>query len=239
MMDDFQKAQADRAGTVRQMFDRVANKYDLFNRLCSLGLDEVWRRKAVKHLEKDLPAAGRVLDLGCGSGDLGSHFKQAKVWGADFALQMLRQAKRKYSGRNFTQADACCLPMQEHIFDGVATAFVIRNVADIPGCMKEVLRVLKPGGKFVILEFSLPKNPLMRLGFQFYLRTAFPFFCLLFAGDQSAYRYLRCSIQQFSREVDLLADMRKSGFINTERVAMLFGGVAIISGVKPRVESLD
>lgn len=219
-----------KAAVVRSMFDRVAPKYDLFNTLLSFGLDRWWRRVAIKTLLADLPEGHTVLDAGCGSGDLGGRIRRRRAClGLDFSLPMLREGQRKFPDLALCQADATRLPLADACLAGVISAFVIRNISDIPRCFSQMYRCMVPGGRFVILEFSLPRNALLRWGFQSYMALAMPVCSRLFAGDPQAYDYLRRSISDFAERVDLVKLLGEAGFRDVVARPLLGGSVQLLS----------
>ena len=232
-MDYFQKSQDNKPETVRHMFDQVAPKYDCFNAILSLKLDSLWRRNAIRTLHTDLPSDGFILDMGCGSGDLsGDIMKNDHVVGMDFCRGMLTESAKKYANLPLCQGDATKLPFASSSLRGVITAFVIRNVDGLPQCFEEVHRALQPGGRFVILEFSLPKNPIIRFGFLTYLKVMFPIACSIFKGDKEAYQYLRKSIQSFGEKIDVSGHLSEAGFRDVKATPLLMGGVTRYLGVK-------
>jgi demethylmenaquinone methyltransferase / 2-methoxy-6-polyprenyl-1,4-benzoquinol methylase len=231
--DYYSDSQHNKAQVVQNMFDIVAPKYDRFNQILSLGLDSLWRKKAIKALYKGLPSEGTILDLGCGSGDLaGALYKDDKVIAGDFCYGMLKEAHTKFSNLNLMQSDAMALPLQTESLKGVISAFVVRNIADMQLAFDEVHRCLVEGGQFVILEFSVPKNPIMRFGFFTYLKIMFPIACMLFKGDNQAYQYLRKSIRSFGENVDVAAHLKKSGFNEVESTPIMSGGVMMYKAKK-------
>ncbi|MEE8536546.1 MAG: bifunctional demethylmenaquinone methyltransferase/2-methoxy-6-polyprenyl-1,4-benzoquinol methylase UbiE [Acidobacteriota bacterium] len=216
---------------VRAMFDRIAPRYDLLNHLLSFGIDIAWRRRSVRVLA---PGAGeRVLDLCCGTADLclalaGSG---AQVIGADFSRRMLalgrRKARRRRSTVSLCGADALALPFSPASFDAASVAFGVRNLADPLAGLREVHRVLRPGGRLLVLEFTPPRRPLIQHAHRLYLRTALPALGLLIAGDADAYRYLAKSISAFYEPGAFVRLLGEAGFEPSTPIE-LSGGIAAI-----------
>ncbi len=229
----------DKARRVRAMFTAIAPRYDLNNRLHSLGRDQAWRRKAVAAAQ--VKPSDVVLDVACGTGDLTLAFSQSdakQVIGADFTPGMLTQAKRKRtvtskSTPSYHAADATRLPMDDESVDVVSIAFGIRNVADPAQALREFYRVLRPGGRLVILEFNQPTNGIVRLGYNFYFRHVMPRTAALVAGDRSgAYRYLPRSVSTFLDRPATLNLMCETGFTHTRSWPLTLGIAVIYRGVK-------
>ena len=234
-MDYFSQAQTEKSATVQRMFDEVAPKYDCFNAVLSMGMDSLWRKKAIARLLKDLPKDGFIVDMGCGSGDLAGDLQhQHAVIGADFCFGMLKEARRKFKKIPFSQADATNLPYKNNCLRGLISAFVIRNIDGLPKAFGEFYRCLGPGGKVAILEFSLPQNPIVRLGFLTYLKVMFPIACTLFGGDTEAYAYLRKSIQDFGTRINVSRHLKEAGFEKVSATPLLLGGVTLYEAQKPR-----
>jgi len=232
-MDYFIESKSNKGKVVQKMFDEVAPKYDCFNAVLSMGMDTFWRAKAIKRLLHELPTKGQIIDMGCGSGDLaGDLFGKQKVIGADFCHGMLKEAQLKFNHLPLAQADATNLPFKGNEIRGIISAFVIRNIDGLPKAFKEFYRVLQPGGKLVIMEFSLPKNPVIRFGFMLYLKIMFPIACKLFKGDGEAYVYLRKSIQDFGSKIDVVSLLQQAGFNKCRNTPLLFGGVALYEATK-------
>ena len=182
------------------MFSRISPQYDRMNRLMTAGLDGRWRRAAVAAAE---PRGADVLDIGCGTGDLSAEFRRAgagSVTGADFSAAMLARARDKAGGKaggDWLQADALRLPFADGTFDAVASAFVLRNLVDLPAAFAEMLRVLRPGGRVVALDITHPPpgpfGAIMRFGFeQGVTRLAG-----ILSGQGRAYRYLPGSLEGY------------------------------------------
>ncbi len=230
----------EKAARVQRMFAAIARRYDLNNRLHSFGMDQRWRRAAVR-------AAGelrgrRVLDVACGTGDLSIAFARAgaaEVIGADFTEAMLDIARAKASPRGpskhaafpvqFEFGDATALSYGDASFDIVSIAFGLRNVSDAERALREFRRVLRPGGRLVILEFDEPTSPLLRSLSRLWTRTIMPRTATLIAGDRSgAYRYLPRSVETFLDRAALADLLRRSGFQQVAQTP-LSAGVAVIT----------
>lgn len=220
----------------RRMFDGIAGRYDLLNRLLTLGLDRRWRGRAVAALKPR--AGGRYLDIGCGTGEVALEVlrqaPEALVAGVDPAQQMLAMAARKAeragvgSGRlSLFVADAATLPFADGAFDGVASAFTLRNVADRAAALSEMRRVLAPGGRLAILETSVPRNPLLRLGHWLHMHTAVPLLGWLLAGDARAYRHLTASTEALPPPSAIVAELGDAGFCDAS-ARCLTGGVVTL-----------
>ncbi|MEX2673622.1 MAG: bifunctional demethylmenaquinone methyltransferase/2-methoxy-6-polyprenyl-1,4-benzoquinol methylase UbiE [Phycisphaeraceae bacterium] len=224
-------ATADKAQRVQKMFSAIAKSYDLNNRLHSMWRDQAWRRKAVRLC--DIQPTDVVLDVACGTGDLSLAFadaKPARVLGVDFTHAMLQVAGEKHRQApppvpvSFADGDAMRLPLADNSVDVVSIAFGIRNVADHAAAIQEFRRVLKPGGRLCILEFSLPSNPLLRGMYNFYFRHVMPRTATLISGDRSgAYRYLPQSVNTFINRDTLVASMQQAGFTAVAQHPMTFG----------------
>jgi len=226
---------------VWMMFDRIAPRYDLLNRILSLGLDDGWRRKVAEYLPQQKKL--NVLDLATGTGDLllalfSNENKISSAVGLDMSAEMLAIAQKKIFKRNlrdsisFVRADAAQIPFPESSFDAVTIAFGIRNVPDIDITLRQMYRVLKPSGRVVILEFSLPENIVMKTLFLLYLRIFVPAVGAVISGDYKAYRYLNKTVETFLGREELCQAMRNAGFINVNVVPMTFGVACIYYGDK-------
>ncbi|HLJ23116.1 MAG TPA: bifunctional demethylmenaquinone methyltransferase/2-methoxy-6-polyprenyl-1,4-benzoquinol methylase UbiE [Candidatus Acidoferrales bacterium] len=195
------------AAHVREMFGRIAPRYDLLNHLLSLDIDKVWRRRVARECSAALrdPAA-RVLDLCCGTGDLALAFRReapagAEIVGSDFVPEMLVRAREKAAGMDaritFVEADALALPFSDEHFDLVSCSFGFRNLANYESGLREIFRVLKPGGTAAILEFAEPRGKLFGGLYRFYFRRVLPRLGALISGNGSAYTYLPSSVSKF------------------------------------------
>lgn len=225
---------------VRRTFSGIARRYDLLNRLLSLGLDASWRRRAVRELPAD--PSSIVLDLCTGTGDVAAALLRSRraghVIGCDFAIPMLRRAQRKLEriglGGRFSAvaADALRLPFADESFDGATVAFGVRNYADRPAGFREALRVLRPGARLVILEFAPPEE--VRLGplYRFYLERVLPFVGDRVSGRPGPYGYLAQTIGAFPTPPLLAGMLREAGFAAVGWSMLSFGIVALHTAVK-------
>lgn len=227
---------------ISAMFDQVAGTYDFLNHLLSFNRDKKWRR-ALLQKSKLLPAE-RVCDLACGTGDLTFEFASrmlgGEIVGVDFSEKMLNKAREKLTGREFKthvefmQGDILNLPFPDEKFEIVTIAFGIRNVANLEQALLEMKRILKPGGKLLILEFSKPPNPLFRVFYNFYKNKIMPLVVKKLAGSvYSAYEYLDQSITAFHSAPQLKNIMTSLGFAEVRFFYKTSGVVAIHRGVKP------
>jgi len=223
-------AVADKRRRVRQMFAAIAPSYDLNNRLHSLWMDQAWRRKAVRLAE--VKPMDRVLDVACGTGDLTLRFARSlasdspRALGVDFTYEMLPIARRKAGSANvaFVNGDALSLPLTDASVDIVSIAFGIRNVADPAAACREFRRVLRPGGRLIILEFSLPSNAVLRGFYNFYFRKILPRTATWISGDRTgAYKYLPESVNTFIERSAMMKMMSEAGFSGVTQCAMTFG----------------
>ena len=225
---------------VHGIFSGIADSYDLFNRMSSLGIDRSWRRAAVR--EARLKNGSRILDLCAGTGDLAMALARegvaAEVMGSDFVPEMLEVAQRKAvrhvgpTSISFCQADAQDLPFEDSSFDVVTVAFGVRNLPDRSANFAEVLRVLKPGGRYVVLEFSRPGFAPWRGLYHFYLRNVIPAIGGALSGDRESFVYLNDSILQFPTQTQLAAELRHAGFAAISWKSLSGGIVAIHTAVK-------
>jgi len=216
------------APRVREMFSNIAGRYDLLNHLLSANQDKVWRRTAIKILKPR--AEERILDLCCGTGDFAAQCLQAEpqchLTGADFAIPMLQIARQKNpSAIQFTAADALCLPFEDHQFDAVMVAFGVRNFTDTKAGLIEIARVLKPGGRLMMLEFLRPESAFLKWGFGIFFRRILPVIGRIISGHGQAYSYLPASVNGFYSEKEIDALFESCGFV-VQHSKSHFAGVA-------------
>ena len=227
----------DKARRVEQMFAAIAGSYDLNNRVHSFGRDQSWRRATVKMAEPK--PTDVVLDVACGTGDPALAFRGAgvcRVIGIDFTVPMLDIAQRKTTDRDVTYhaGDAMRLPIADASVDIVSIAFGIRNVTEPAAALDEFSRVLRPGGRLVILEFSLPTNPVIRFFNRLYCSHIMPITATLLARDRSgAYRYLPKSVSTFIDREAMLALMTRAGLTEPTLKPLTFGTAVCYRAIKP------
>jgi demethylmenaquinone methyltransferase / 2-methoxy-6-polyprenyl-1,4-benzoquinol methylase len=213
--------------SVRAMFGRIAKRYDLANHLLSGGADFIWRRRAAKIVAGWCPRD--VLDLATGSGDLALTLQQriplARITAADFSPEMLDVARAK-GVANTVLADALQLPFEDEAFDCVTVAFGLRNMADWDRALSEMARVLRDGGRLLVLDFSIPTGAL-RPAYRFYLHRCLPVFASLVTGQKAAYDYLGGSIEKFPSGGEMLRLIEANGF-TMAAAEPLTGGIATI-----------
>lgn len=219
---------------IRRTFSSIAGRYDLANHSLSLGIDFLWRRKAAFQVAARCPA--RVLDLATGSGDLALELRRrcrtAQVIGADFCEPMLREAFRKKM-RPLVLADGTRLPFADGVFDAVTVAFGLRNMASREAALQEMARVLRPGGMVLIMDFSLPKIPLILPLYRMYLHHVLPRLAGLLTGKPEAYDYLGESIEAFPRHDGMLRLLESCGFEHTRQHLLSLGIASIYTGDVP------
>jgi demethylmenaquinone methyltransferase/2-methoxy-6-polyprenyl-1,4-benzoquinol methylase len=225
------------------MFSKIAARYDQANRILSFGLDCGWRNKLIS--SSALEQGERVLDLCTGTADLilefARHGKNVQILGLDLSLEMLQVGQKKLDAAGKSKetllihGNALQLPFSSESFDVISVAFGLRNLTSIQTGLSEMARVLSPGGRLLILEFSLPASWIWRICYLFYLKNILPRLGGWIAGSRLAYQYLHDSICSFPTPIEILAQMNRAGFERTSSIN-LFGGVAILyRGVKPGI----
>ncbi len=229
----------DKGSVVRELFDRIAARYDRANTAMTGGLDELWRRSAVDQLH--VADDGHLLDLCCGTGalsrDMARKVPEGLVEGVDFSPNMLEVARANKIPANvvYHQSDVLQLQFGDNIFDGAAMGYSMRNIVDIAACLREIARVLKPGASFVNLEISKPPNPLWRKMFYAYFYNVLPIVGKMVGGDAAAYRYLPQSLVNFPDADGLAALFQHNGFAHVRYVRLMGGVAALHIGTKERV----
>lgn len=229
------------AHRVREMFATIAARYDLLNHLLSGNIDTRWRRVVARSLFATLAnSEGRVLDVACGTGDLSLTLFEsgrARIVGLDFCRPMLDLAASKATKSNstvpFVEADALVLPFRDCSFDAATIAFGLRNLSSVEDGFGELLRVLKPGGRVAVLEFSQPKAFVLRSLFRIYFTKLLPLFGGWISGSKSAYEYLPDSVARFPDQEALATLMRAAGFVEVSYQNLTGGIAALHLGTRP------
>jgi demethylmenaquinone methyltransferase/2-methoxy-6-polyprenyl-1,4-benzoquinol methylase len=231
----------EKAGLVGDVFDSVASRYDLMNDLMSAGIHRIWKRFTIEL--SGVRRGDRVLDIAGGTGDLAAKFAplvgdEGEVVLADINASMLRVGRDRLIDRGvpgnlyYVQADAQNLPFPDDHFDCITIAFGLRNVTDKDQALRSMLRVLKPGGRLLILEFSRPRNPLLARAYDAYSFAVLPVMGRLVAGDSDSYQYLAESIRMHPDQETLRGMMEDAGFTRCDYHDMTGGIVAVHRGVK-------
>jgi demethylmenaquinone methyltransferase / 2-methoxy-6-polyprenyl-1,4-benzoquinol methylase len=231
-------AAKEHAGRVREMFARIAGRYDLLNHLLSGNTDVRWRRiVATRVRDKLASSSARVLDVACGTGDLSIMLFEvtgAGVVGTDFCRPMLDIAAGKISGHiRLIEGDALDLPFRDGTFDAATIAFGLRNLSSVESGLAELSRVVKPGGWVAVLEFSRPANVLLRPLFSLYFRRLLPWIGGVISGSRSAYIYLPASVQKFPDQSQLSLLMEQAGFVQVGYENLTGGIAALHMGRRP------
>lgn len=227
-------APPDKRRYVRAIFSDIAPRYDLLNRVLSLNIDRSWRRKAIDALDWERTPGGRYLDACAGTLDLSNELsRRARFIGSivatDFAVPMLRlgSGKPKAGTVASVAADTLVLPLHSDVFDGAVVGFGVRNLADLDAGFRELGRVLRPGARLVILDFTTPKFAPLRALYHFYFRRVLPVVGRLVSGHPTAYSYLPASVMDFPSPASLEERLRGAGFTATGH-RLLSGGIAAV-----------
>jgi demethylmenaquinone methyltransferase/2-methoxy-6-polyprenyl-1,4-benzoquinol methylase len=217
---------------IQAMFDRIADRYDVLNRLFTLGMDVGWRRSAVRAL--GLPSGSLVLDLACGTGDLCRALERAghRPIGFDFAEAMLARAQTRAP---LVRADVLSMPVRDGVADGATCGFALRNVVDLEGFFAETARVLRPGGRFAVVEVSRPEARPLRWGHHFYVSRLVPWIGGLLS-DREAYRYLPRSYALLPEPAELAALLRAAGFEAVVTQPLSVGIAQVIVATRRRAD---
>ena len=215
---------------IRNIFDRIAGRYDFLNSFLSFNQDKTWRNKAVRLSLRGTEES--LLDIGTGSGAFLEEFLNQQTFGRavgmDLSSEMLTLARRRLGSKaTLLLAESEELPFKQNEFDVVSTAFVLRSISDVPKFFQSVHRVLKPHGRFVILELTRPSQPLMKMLYRPYLNWYLPLVGRVFSGSWNAYQFLSSSIQKFYDVGQSVEFLRQSGF-NPIQVYSLTGGVCTL-----------
>jgi demethylmenaquinone methyltransferase/2-methoxy-6-polyprenyl-1,4-benzoquinol methylase len=224
---------------VAKMFNNISRRYDFLNQLLSLGIDKIWRKKAIRTMESLQPQ--QILDVATGTGEFALEalkLNPQKIVGIDISEGMLAIGRKKISGRNLQEkielvrGDSENLPFEQNKFDAVTVAFGVRNFENLKRGLSEILRVLKPGGMVVVLEFSRPSKFPFKQVYNFYFRYILPRIGSLVSSDKAAYTYLPKSVEAFPDGEDFLHILQDVGFKNTQCSLLTFGISSIYIGTK-------
>ncbi|MFP4227566.1 MAG: bifunctional demethylmenaquinone methyltransferase/2-methoxy-6-polyprenyl-1,4-benzoquinol methylase UbiE [Salinivenus sp.] len=230
-----------KAEAVESMFDTVAPRYDLLNRVLSFGIDRYWRTQAVRLLADEQPT--RVLDVATGTADLALKAEQMlhprEVVGIDLSAEMLRYGREKIEQKGLSsrislvQGDAADLPFDDHAFDAALVAFGVRNFEDLTAGLRGIRRVLRPGGRLVVLEFSSPRTTPIKQLYAWYSRHVLPRIGGALSPDQGAYEYLPTSVAAFPDGTEFLSRMAESGYDDLLWRPLTFGIASLYRGTVP------
>lgn len=224
---------------VEQMFDNISGKYDLLNRILSMGIDQSWRKKVVKSVQNARPET--ILDIATGTGDLAiamAKATDAKITGFDLSAGMLEVGRKKVKEESLEnriemiQGDAENMPFEDNSFDVITVAFGVRNFENLGKGLDDIYRVLKPGGKFIILEFSQPEAVPMKQLYSFYSRYILPRIGKKISKDQSAYTYLPDSVKAFPHGEEMKKILKNSNFVEPFDKKLTFGIASIYESLK-------
>lgn len=236
----YQSQSASKKEQVADMFNNISKTYDFLNHFLSLGIDIIWRKKAIGELKALQPKL--MLDVATGTGDFAFEaikiLKPTQIIGVDISQGMLDVAKKKIAERNLGHVysvkigDSEKLPFESDHFDAITVAFGVRNYENLEQGLSDMFRVLKPGGKIVVLEFSKPQRFPIKQGYNFYFQHILPVFGKLFSKDSRAYTYLPESVAAFPDGKAFTSLMEKVGFKTTKHISMTFGICSIYTGIK-------
>lgn len=225
---------------VEEMFDNISPKYDLLNHLLSANVDKIWRRRSIKKLARFQPH--HILDIATGTGDFAiaaTKLNDTRITGIDISEGMLQVGREKIRKKGLSsrielqKADSENLPFQQNTFDAAIVGFGVRNFETLEKGLTEIFRVLKPGGVFIVLEFSKPRKTPFRQLYSFYFTTILPALGRLISKDSRAYTYLPESVNEFPDGEDFIAILKKTGFKNTKCFLQTFGIASIYQAAKP------
>ena len=235
----YKDSDASKKSQVTQMFDTISNEYDGLNRVISFGIDVKWRNKVVKLVSEKRPE--KILDIATGTGDLAINLTKTnakEIIGLDISDGMLEVGRKKIASKNLDGiismviGDSEDLPFDDNSFDAITVAFGIRNFENLEKGLAEILRVLKPNGNFVILETSVPTNPIYKFGYNIHTKFILPIIGKIFSKDKVAYKYLSESASVFPYGEALNNILRKIGFINVEDKPQTMGVATIYTASK-------
>ncbi|MEI7829075.1 MAG: bifunctional demethylmenaquinone methyltransferase/2-methoxy-6-polyprenyl-1,4-benzoquinol methylase UbiE [Prolixibacteraceae bacterium] len=235
----YRDSSAGKKEQVATMFDRIAPKYDFLNHTLSFGIDKIWRRKAIRLVSKYSPES--ILDVATGTGDFAIAALKSgakKITGIDISKEMVAIGLDKVKKLGLEErivlmtGDSEAIQFPDQSFDAATVAFGVRNFENLAGGLEELFRVLKKGGILCVLEFSKPRNPLVRFGYNFYSNNLMPWLGRKISGDPAAYTYLPESVQGFPDGENFITFMQKSGFEKIREYRLTFGIASIYIGEK-------
>ena len=235
----YKNSEASKKEQVTEMFDTISNEYDGLNRVISFGIDVKWRKKVVKIVSQKKPE--NILDIATGTGDLAINLTSTnakEIIGLDISNGMLEVGRKKIASKKLDKiismviGDSENLPFENNTFDAITVAFGVRNFENLEKGLSEILRVLKPDGIFVILETSVPTNPIYKIGYTIYSRFILPMIGKIFSKDKIAYNYLSESASVFPYGEALNNILRKIGFINVKDSPQTMGVATIYTASK-------
>ncbi len=235
----YQNSALSKKEQVAEMFDGISPRYDFLNRFLSAGIDLQWRKKAIRQLESLQPKS--ILDVACGTADMAimswQKLHPEKITGIDISEGMLAIGRQKVNKAGIKaiellKGDSEAINFEANSFDAVTVAFGVRNFQNLQQGLSEILRVLKPGGKLVVLEFSKPKSPLVKSFYNLYMKVVTPNMGKIFSKNRHAYEYLDASIQKFPEGNTFLEILKNSGFKNNYRKSLSLGICSIYCGEK-------
>lgn len=227
---------------VEEMFDQISHRYDLLNHILSVNIDKTWRRRAVKMLKAFQPKT--ILDIATGTADFAiaaQRLNPEKITGIDLSEGMLKIGRQKVEKKGLShlielrKADSEALPFESQSFDAAIVGFGVRNFENLEQGLTEIFRVLRPGGVFVVLEFSLPKSKVFRRLYFFYFLKVLPWLGRLVSKDNRAYTYLPESVREFPDGEDFARILEKAGFEKCRWVPQTFGIATIYEAQKPKI----
>jgi len=231
--------QGSKTKQIATMFDNIAHRYDFLNRSLSMGIDIIWRKKAIAQLKEIQPKS--ILDVATGTGDFALEamsLKPEKITGVDISVGMLELGKEKIAKKNLSETiemvvgDSENLPFEDNTYDAATVAFGVRNFENLQKGLTDINRVLSPGGKLVVLELSTPKKFPVKQLFGFYFNNILPLFGKMLSKDDSAYTYLPMSVNAFPNGEDFLKVMSAAGFQRNTSKSLTFGICSLYTGVK-------
>ncbi len=241
MVVPYKEKEISKKEQVREMFDNIAPSYDFLNHFLTVGIDKSWRKKVCKIVRGFSPKS--VLDMASGTADLAIQIAETNpqlenVLGVDLSKEMLRIGEGKIAKKNLSErihfqiGDAENIQVEESSFDVVTCAFGVRNFENIDKGLSEFFRVLKPAGSLVVLELSIPENPLFRFFYNFYFRYILPIWGRLLSKDKAAYSYLPESVVNFPKNAEFLKKLKNAGFSRVKAKSLSFGIATIFIASK-------